>query len=435
MITKDYIVDAAREAGFDLCGVARARELAEYRGPFARWLEAGYHSTLGYMARNIDKRFDPAVLAEGAQAGGASAGASGGARAGRASAGKSSTGRGFRARTVVVCAVSYKSAAALGQPGALVGEAFASAGTAHHCEAGQSLALECEPLDSQPISEVGLPVGSPADPPLSAVGLSVGSPVDPPKVAAYALARDYHPTIKGMLEQVLDRIREAAPGVSGRCFCDTAPLLEKAWAVEAGLGWQGCNALVINPQFGSFILLGELVIDAEVESYSEPFRGDRCGECRLCIDHCPNGAIVSPRVVDTNRCISRLTVEAPGEGRKSETPGVGLAEAERPGAGSAGAERLGAPEGGSGAPGAGGTVGASHTALHGWIFGCDICQGVCPWNQRSPVHTNPAFDPVIDPRELTREFWLSLSRERFEQIFRQTPLARRGYDQIIEKIK
>jgi len=326
MISKAYIEQAAREVGFDLCGVAHVRELTERKAPFARWLEAGYDSGLGYMSRNFDKRFDPAALVEGA-------------------------------RTVVVCAVSYKTS----------------------------------------VDE--LPQGW-------------------PQVSSYALARDYHPTIKGMLAALLERVRAVEPAASGRGFCDMAPLLEKAWAVEAGLGWQGKNALVINPRLGSFILLGELVMDIEVESFSEPFTEERCRDCRLCMDACPIGAIVAQQVIDTSRCISRLTVERPLEvtvpaPAGAENGTASACEARR----EARSPRPAAP------------------ALHNHLFGCDICQRVCPWNHHAPDHTNPAFDPVIDPAELTLDFWHSLTRERFDEIFGQTPLARRGYDAIMEKIR
>ena len=302
MLSRQYIETLAREAGFDLCGVARVRSLDEQKERFARWLGSGYDSRLEYMSRNFDKRFDPSRLVEGA-------------------------------RTVIVCAVSYKSDASMRE--------FAP---------------------------------------------------DEPLIASYALARDYHPTIKAMLGGMLEKLAEAEPGIKGRAFCDTAPLLEKAWAIEAGIGWPGKNALIISPELGSFILLGELVIDREADSYSEPFSGDKCGACRRCMEGCPNGAIVEAHVVDTNRCISRLSVEKM-DGQPSEY------------------------------------------GLHGWIFGCDVCQRVCPWNLKSPPGSNQAFAPVVDPSMLTREFWQNVSEEEFDELFSRTPLQRRGYDQIKERIK
>lgn len=301
MVKKEHIERLAREAGFDLCGVARVRQLGEWREPFAGWLQKGYHSQMEYMTRHFDKRFDPSQLMAGAT-------------------------------TVIVCAVSYKTDASL-----------------REFTPGERL------------------------------------------ISSYALAKDYHLTIKTMLGQMLEKLREIYPEVGGRTFCDTAPILEKAWAVEAGIGWQGKNGLLINPKFGSFILLGELVIDYTVDEYSQPFAENHCGSCMECMERCPNGAIVAPRVIDTNLCISRLSIE------KTESP-------------------------------------ASAEQLHGWIFGCDICQRVCPWNVRAQHGSNPEFQPVIDPSQLTSEFWHGLTRERFDEIFAATPLSRRGFDEIKRRL-
>ncbi len=210
-----------------------------------------------------------------------------------------------------------------------------------------------------------------------------------PKIASYAYARDYHKTIKEMLFALLARIRERYGNVGGRCFTDTAPLLEKAWATEAGLGWIGKNSLLITPQYGSFILLGELVLDAEADCYDTPCRENRCGNCTACIDHCPAGAIRAPHIIDARRCISRLTIERLPEEEASDR----------------------------------------HN-LHGWIFGCDVCQSCCPHNARSPLHTLRTFDPVLDPAETTAAFWQNLTEEEFQRLFGETPLLRAGYHRI-----
>jgi epoxyqueuosine reductase len=307
MISRAQIECLAREAGFDLCGVARARKLAEQRDRFADWLSRGYDSRMGYLSRNFDRRFDPAQLVEGA-------------------------------RTVIVCAVSCKNAASM-----------------RNFTAGE------------------------------------------PLVASYALCRDYHHTIRDMLGRILAGLQAIDPELKGRAFCDAAPMLEKAWAVEAGLGWQGCNGLIINPQFGSFILLGELVTDRDADSYSEPFTDMRCGDCSRCMEACPNGAIVEPRIVNTSRCISRLTIE-----RSEKATGRNNAAAQN---------------------------------LHDWLFGCDLCQRVCPYNRHAPQSRHPAFAPVADPSTLTREFWQTLTKERFAELFADTPLMRRGYAEIVERIK
>lgn len=214
------------------------------------------------------------------------------------------------------------------------------------------------------------------------------------KIASYSYAPDYHTLIKGMLGTMFEGLAAEYPGVRGRSFCDTAPVLEKAWAVEAGLGWMGKNSLLITPQYGSFVLLGELVIDAECDVYDRPYAGDGCGSCTRCIDICPGGAIRSPRVVDTGRCIARLLNERMAEGMAI------------------------LPE----------------TILHGWLQGCDECQSCCPHNHKTPFYANPAFAPVIDPALTTPEFWSALSESEFHRIFGGTPLARTGFEVIKSRV-
>lgn len=180
-------------------------------------------------------------------------------------------------------------------------------------------------------------------------------PVETPEglVSAHRGAGDYHPRIVAMLSGVLERLRSEEPGVAGRVFCDTAPILEKAWAVEAGLGWIGRHSLLVHPALGSFLLLGGLVLDGECDRYDRPVRGVGCGECRRCVEECPAGALIEGcgkapgeafgevAAVDTGRCVSALTIES--------------------------------SRGGAVSPG----------DLHGWIWGCDVCQNVCPRNKKN----------------------------------------------------
>ena len=214
--------------------------------------------------------------------------------------------------------------------------------------------------------------------------------VEFPKIASYALAQEYHITMKEMLRQLLETIRKPYPALSGRCFTDTAPLFEKAWAAEAGLGWIGKNSLLISPQFGSFVVLGEVVIDMEADRYDEPSLRDGCGDCRRCMEACPNGAIIAPHTLNLRRCISRLTIE-----RRS--------------------------------------VPVDPKELHGWIFGCDICQAACPHNHHAPRYTHPAFAPLFDPSAITREQWFAMLPADFEKIFGKTPVAcrRRGATEVL----
>ena len=166
-----------------------------------------------------------------------------------------------------------------------------------------------------------------------------------PRIAAYAQMRDYHKTIRKALKEVLGRLQSEYPRLNGRVFVDSAPLFEKRLAVDAGLGWIGRQSLLINPTFGSFLLLGEVVIDCDVDCYDSVMDDHReCGECRACIDSCPAGAINEDRTIDTRKCISCQTIEVKGR---------------------------------------------SDRAYEGWIFGCDECQECRFHNQGKPISTNP----------------------------------------------
>ena len=201
--------------------------------------------------------------------------------------------------------------------------------------------------------------------------VSEGYPADhSAKVASYACTTDYHTTIKQMLFDLCKRLKEVNPDFSARCFVDSAPIFEKRYAVEAGLGWIGRQSLLVTPQFGTFVLLGEVVMTAECDEYDKPLETVGCGECRRCVDACPNGA-VKERHIDTSRCISCATIERRGEGESCD--------------------------------------------LHGWIFGCDECQTVCPYNRKAPHFTNPRFAPLFNPVERTPD------REEFKD----TPMMRR----------
>jgi epoxyqueuosine reductase len=172
------------------------------------------------------------------------------------------------------------------------------------------------------------------------------------KVARYAWGEDYHRVLKDKLRAVLERLLESDPELRGRVFVDTAPLQEKFWAQQAGLGWRGKHSNVITTDLGSWAYLGEVVIDRELV-YDRP-HPDHCGSCTGCLDACPTGAIVQPYVVDANRCLSYLTIEHRGP----------IPE-----------ERAG--------------------GFEEWVFGCDVCQDVCPWNMK---HATPTAEPRLEPR-------------------------------------
>ncbi len=216
------------------------------------------------------------------------------------------------------------------------------------------------------------------------------APAGIPRIASYALAPDYHETIRSMLNRVLGRLMDMVPAVSGRAFVDSAPILEKAWAVEAGLGAIGRNSLLITQGFGSRVLLGELVVDIELE-YDTPVTADPCGDCTVCAGFCPENAILPGRCLDLRKCISRHTIE------KSSGETVSVEK------------------------------------LHGWIFGCELCQECCPHNAGTP--TGRVINPRFRAEELTLDFWKSLTEDRFAEMFGGTPLARTTLDAIKTRIE
>lgn len=365
MLNYDSIRKYASEAGFTLCGVARARVLVEYGERLDAGLAASGGAVLRYLADRPERRLDPSTLLPGA-------------------------------RTVVVCAVDYRNRYSGGYP----------------------------------------------------TGFTA------PKICSYALGGEYQPRIKAMLAWMLSRLREdfaaaedpgscdSAPGevqaagevqvpgevrapgkvrvpngkavapggevqgsknvpesgetrtLGGKALCDTSAILEKAWAVEAGLGFTGRNSLLVNPAHGSFMLLGELLLDAECDRYDEPFAGPGCGGCRRCVEACPAGAI-RRNAVDTGRCISALTIE---KTREAVDPG----------------------------------------GLHGWIFGCDECQSVCPYNKLSSGGGTGSggglFAPMFDPADFPAHRWLEMTPEEFGHLFAATPLRRTGLEKIKKNI-
>lgn len=210
------------------------------------------------------------------------------------------------------------------------------------------------------------------------------------KIASYARSRDYHPVLKRMLGTMLEALRRQYPGLTGRTFVDTAPLLEKQLAVEAGLGWIGRQSLLLTPQYGSYVLLGELVLTLPSDQYDAPFAGARCGRCRNCLDSCPTGAIVAPKVIDTNRCISCRTIErSPTAPCPTSTDGSSAAIAAR---------------------------------------------AAVP-TTKSPMHRSPHFDPLFDPLTISDREWLAMSEEEFLLRFGNTPLARSGLRRIQQNVR
>ena len=215
---------------------------------------------------------------------------------------------------------------------------------------------------------------------------------DAPKISKYAYGKDYHDIIKEKLRALLAFIHIEIGEVAGRCFVDSAPILERDWAKRAGMGWVGKNTLLIHPKHGSFYFLAELVLDLQLD-YDDPMR-DFCGTCTRCIDACPTEAI-SPQgyLVDGSKCISYLTIEL----------------------------RDALPK-------------AFEGKMDNWMFGCDICQDVCPWNRFSKPHNEPNFEPHDDLLTLTKNDWIELTEDVFKQIFQKSSVKRTKYEGLRRNI-
>ena len=213
-----------------------------------------------------------------------------------------------------------------------------------------------------------------------------------PKISKYAFGTDYHSVIKGKLQELMAFIQDNIGEVGGRCFVDSAPVMDKAWAQKAGLGWRGKNSNLISKQAGSFFFLAELIIDLDL-AYDNPFPTDHCGSCTRCIDACPTDAIVAPYTVDGSKCISYLTIEL-----KNEIP----------------TEFKG--------------------KMENWMFGCDICQDVCPWNRFSTVHDEINFEPKESLLGLTKNELVDMTDEVFKRVFKNSPVKRTKYSGLKRNI-
>jgi len=201
-------------------------------------------------------------------------------------------------------------------------------------------------------------------------------------ISSYAYGRDYHDVIREKLNILIAKLKEQVPEISIRGFVDSAPVLERAWATRAGLGWIGKNSMLISKKNGSYFFISELITDLALD-YDQPMGGNYCGDCSRCMDACPTGAIADLRVVDANKCISYLTIE-----NKGEIPETLKGKYEK------------------------------------WIFGCDICQQVCPWNRFSMPNNEPAFTRPSALMELHKEDWDRMDNEQYNSIFRKSAVKR-----------
>tara|TARA_R110000868_G_scaffold399053_1_gene672596 strand:+ start:21150 stop:22118 length:969 start_codon:yes stop_codon:yes gene_type:complete len=213
-----------------------------------------------------------------------------------------------------------------------------------------------------------------------------------PKISKYAYGTDYHFVIKDKLKSLLQYIQEEIGEVHGRAFVDSAPVLDKAWAAKSGLGWIGKHSNLLTQQVGSFYFIAELIVDLELEY--DVSTTDHCGTCTACIDACPTEAIVEPYVVDGSKCISYFTIELK-ENIPSQFKGK----------------------------------------FDDWIFGCDVCQDVCPWNRFSKPHREPLFNPHPELLSMTKKDWEEITADVFNKTFKNSAVKRTKFSGLKRNIQ
>jgi len=215
-----------------------------------------------------------------------------------------------------------------------------------------------------------------------------------PKIAKYAYGKDYHEVIRSKLNALLKLVKMNIGDINGRGFVDSAPVLERTWAQRSGLGWVGKNGNLINKEKGSFFFIATLITDLELQ-YDNPLAKDYCGTCTKCIDACPTDAILNNKVIDGSRCISYFTIELKDQLIPETMKGK----------------------------------------FDNWMFGCDVCQDVCPWNRFSNPSKEPGFTPIHEILSFSLKDWNELTEESFKKIFRDSPLKRTKFTGIKRNLK
>ncbi|MFC6267708.1 tRNA epoxyqueuosine(34) reductase QueG [Frigoriflavimonas asaccharolytica] len=218
------------------------------------------------------------------------------------------------------------------------------------------------------------------------------SSLDNYKISKYAYGKDYHEVIKDILKDMVRELQEEIGDFSFRIFVDSAPVLERSWARKSGIGWVGKNANLITKQSGSFYFLAEIICDFELET--DFATSDHCGTCTKCIDACPTDAIVNDKIIDGSKCISYATIEL-----KNEIPE------------------------------------SFKNKMEDWMFGCDICQDVCPWNRFSKPHNQPKFNPNLSLQNFKKNDWQELSQDLFSEIFQKSPIKRAKFSGLKRNIE
>ena len=215
---------------------------------------------------------------------------------------------------------------------------------------------------------------------------------DAPKISKYAYGNDYHDVIKSKCKTLLNSVQEKIGDFNGRCFVDSAPVMDKAWAAKSGLGWVGKNSNLINKKSGSFFFIAEIICDLDL--VEDVAIKDYCGTCTRCIDACPTQAIVKPYVVDGSKCISYLTIEL-----KENIPN------------------------------------SFQSQMDDWMFGCDVCQDVCPWNRFSKPHEEPLFNSQHGILEWDKKQWEEITEETFKKVFSKSAVKRTKYKGLQRNIQ
>jgi len=214
------------------------------------------------------------------------------------------------------------------------------------------------------------------------------------RISKYAYGTDYHTVIKSLLKQMMADAQTQIGQFAGRGFVDSAPVLERSWAQRSGLGWIGRNGNLITKTGGSFFFIATLIVDVDLV-YDDPFAKDFCGSCRKCIDACPTEAISENKTINGSKCISYFTIELKDEVIPDEMKGK----------------------------------------FQNWMFGCDVCQDVCPWNRFSKPHQESQFSPLPEILNLSTKEWEELSEEMFKKIFKHSPLSRSKHRGLQRNIK
>lgn len=215
-----------------------------------------------------------------------------------------------------------------------------------------------------------------------------------PKISKYAFGKDYHIVIKNKLHEFIHELKSVIGDFNGRGFVDSAPVLERTWAQKSGIGWIGKNGNLITKHSGSFFFIATLIVDFEL-AYDDPFAKDFCGTCTQCIDSCPTQAILPNKVINGSQCISYFTIELKDQLIPSQLK----------------------------------------DSFNNWMFGCDVCQDVCPWNRFSKPHNEIQFKAIPEVLNFTFEQWEELTEEKFNEIFKHSPIKRSKYLGIKRNLK